>query len=139
MTLAYLLDTNIVSEPLTKKPSKTVLGKLREHEGRLALAAPVWHELVFGCERLAKSKKRRLIEAYLSEVVGPSLPILAYDEAAAAWHGKERARLEKRGRPPTFVDGQIAAIAVTQNLVLVTANTRDFRRFEGLVVENWRR
>jgi tRNA(fMet)-specific endonuclease VapC len=66
-----------------------------------------------------------------------SFPILPYDEAAATWHGEERARLEALGRPAPFVDGQIAAIAHVHGLVLVTTNDKDFARFKGLPVENW--
>ncbi len=49
----------------------------------------------------------------------------------------QRARLEKRGSPPSFVDGQIAAIAATRGMILVSRNVRDFERFEGLALENW--
>lgn len=66
-----------------------------------------------------------------------SFPILPYDEAAATWHGEERARLESLGTPPPFVDGQIAAIAHVHGLVLVTTNDGDFARFKSLRVENW--
>lgn len=70
-------------------------------------------------------------------MVAPSLPILAYDEAVATRHAAERARLEATGRTVLFVDGQIAATALTHGLVLVTRNVRDFVPFEGLVVEDW--
>ncbi len=66
-----------------------------------------------------------------------SFPILEYDSAAAEWHAAERARLEKAGETPPFVDGQIAAIASVNYLVLVTANEADFRRFNGLQVQSW--
>jgi len=65
-----------------------------------------------------------------------SFPILPYDEAAA-WHSQERARLENLGRPAPYVDGQIAAIAHVNGLVLVTVNTKDFDQFRELKVENW--
>lgn len=87
--------------------------------------------------RLPASKKRSAIEAYLEEAVRRALPILPYDEQAATWHAKERARLGKRGRPPSAADGQIASIARINELVVVTANVKDFRRFEGLEIENW--
>ena len=58
-------------------------------------------------------------------------------QEAALWHGKQRASLEARGLKPAFADGQIAAIAATQGLVLVTRNTSDFEVFEGLEVLNW--
>ena len=58
---------------------------------------------------------------------------------AAGWHGQERARLEALGKSAPFVDGQIAAIAQVNELVLVTANIKDFSQFRGLKVENWQR
>jgi tRNA(fMet)-specific endonuclease VapC len=138
VTRLYLLDTNVLSEPLRVTPDEAVMDALRTHEGESATAAPVWHELWFGCERLRPSRRRTLIETYLREVVAASLPILPYDREAAAWHSAERARLSKGGRPPPFVDGQIAAIAATNDLVLVTANAVDFGRFRDLRVEDWR-
>ena len=63
--------------------------------------------------------------------------MLPYDEAAARWHGEERARLEALGRPAPFVDGQIAAIAQANGLILVTTNSKDFARLKELTVENW--
>jgi tRNA(fMet)-specific endonuclease VapC len=110
---------------------------LSEHDGELATCSIVWHELRFGVSRLPASKKRSAIEAYLEEAVRGALPILPYDEAAASWHANERARLGKRGRPPSAADGQIASIARVNELVVVTANVKDFRRFEGLEIENW--
>jgi tRNA(fMet)-specific endonuclease VapC len=65
------------------------------------------------------------------------MTILPYDERAAEWHAKERARLTFLGQMPSFVDGQIAAIAKVNNLILVTRNTSDFKKFSGLKLENW--
>lgn len=137
MTLRYLLDTNVLSEPLRPIPNERVMQRLAAAGDTLATAAVVWHELRFGAARLSASTKRRTIEAYLDEVVKATLPILAYDEAAASWHASERARLVTSGRTPPFVDGQIAAIAAVNGLVLVTANVADYGAFSGLVLENW--
>jgi tRNA(fMet)-specific endonuclease VapC len=113
--------------------------RLGAHEGELATCAIVWHELVYGASRLPRGRKRSAIEAYLDEAVRVALPILPYDEASAGWHARERARLSRGGRPPSGADGQIAAIAAVNELVLVTSNLRDFRRFQGLLLEDWRR
>lgn len=137
MTLRYLLDTNIVSSPISKVPNQEIVRRLAQHGNECAISAPVWHELAYGCRRLPRGKRRTALENYLQDVVRVSFPILPYHEVAAAWHSQERARLENLGRPAPYVDGQIAAIAHVNGLVLVTVNTKDFDRFRELEVENW--
>jgi tRNA(fMet)-specific endonuclease VapC len=137
VSLRFLLDTNVLSEPLRQVPNRRLLDRLDRHIGTMGLAAPTWHELRFGCERLPRSRRREQIEDYLATVVRVDFPILPYDEEAAAWHARERARLLPRGETPPFVDGQIAAIASVNELVLVTANGSDFATFEGLRIEDW--
>ena len=111
--------------------------QLRDHESEIAIPAPVWHELRFGCARLAPSRRRQAIEHYIEDVVLASFPVLEYDQEAADWHAIERARLGALGRTPPFVDGQIAAIAHINGLTLVTSNTSDFQLFKGLRVRSW--
>lgn len=110
---------------------------LRRHENQIATATIVWHELLFGCNRLPDSKKRQTIERYLKEVVEPNIPILPYDANSATWHAAERARLVNMGKTPPFADGQIAAIAKVNDLILVTNNMSDYADFLDLLVENW--
>ncbi|OLE58252.1 MAG: hypothetical protein AUI36_13810 [Cyanobacteria bacterium 13_1_40CM_2_61_4] len=126
-----------MSSPISRAPNPEILKRLEKHGHESAIAAPVWHELTYGCHRLPRGKRRTALETYLADVVQASFPILPYDEAAAAWHGRERARLEDLGRPAPYVDGQIAAIAHTSGLTLVTINTRDFTRFKDVQIENW--
>ena len=139
MSIRFLLDTNVVSEPLRSVPNRRLLARLDRHVGTMGIGAPTWHELRFGCERLPRSRRREHIEDYLATVVQADFPILPYDAAAAAWHGRERARLAARGGTPAFVDGQIAAIASVNELVLVTANGPGFAIFEGLRIQDWTR
>lgn len=135
--MSYLLDTNVLSEPVKPDPDAGVMAGLKSTPGMIATAGPVWHQLLFGCYRLPDSSRRRTLEQYLFQVLAPSLPVLPYDEPAANWHASERARLESRGLTPPFVDGQIAAIAKVRGLVLVTRNVAHFEPFEGLPVEDW--
>lgn len=137
--MRFLLDTNIVSAPVAKKPNAEVVARLEARSRHCAVPAPVWHELNFGCQRLPAGKRRRALLSYLTRVVKVAFPILPYDEAAAGWHAMERARLEKLGRPAPYVDGQIAAIASTAGLILVTQNTRDFEGYSDLEVVDWSR
>lgn len=136
MILRYLLDTNTISEPARPVPNPGILRKLEQHAEEVAIASPVWHELWFGCERLPPSPKRTRIEDYLRAL--GTLPLLPYDSAAAEWHAAERARLEAAGRAPSFVDGQIAAVAWVNDLTLVTSNRRHFESFGDLRIEDWR-
>lgn len=138
MSLRYLLDTGVISERLRPSPNRGIAAGMDRHGDEIALASPVWHELVFGCALLPPSRKRRAIERFLYEVVAPTLPILGYDSAAAEWHGRERARLAREGRPPPFVDGQIAAVAKVNDLAIVTMDVRDYLIFEGIEVRDWR-
>jgi tRNA(fMet)-specific endonuclease VapC len=133
----YLLDTNVLSEGVKSTPDGHVMDMLQRHQHEIVTAAPVWHELRYGCLRLSPSRKRELIEVYLEDVVWRNLDILPYDERAAGWHAAERARLASLGQTPSFVDGQIAAVARVNSLILVTRNIADFSIFEDLEIQNW--
>jgi tRNA(fMet)-specific endonuclease VapC len=133
----FLLDTNILSEPLRPAPNPRVMESLVRSSGLTATATVVFHEMLYGCYRLPNSRKRQAIEAYLREEVEAKLLLLPYDTEAAKWHASERARLVKLGKTPSYVDGQIAAISVVNNLVLVTNNEADYADFQGIQIENW--
>lgn len=137
MSLLYLLDTNVVSEPTRSSPRERVVQRINRYEGQIAIASVVWHELLYGLELLPRSHRRDRLESYLNDDVLPKMPILNYDTAAAEWHARERVRLTARGQTPKFTDGQIAAVAAVNGLTLVTFNVADFERFEGLRVESW--
>ena len=136
--MRFLLDTNVLSEPLKPAPNPGIQGNLIRFAGEIAIAAPVWHEALFGLERMPTSRRRRALEAYLHDFVRIRMPILAYDAAAAEWHAAERARLTRVGRVTPYTDSQIAAIAVTNGLELVTINHQDFRGFHDLKLVDWR-
>ena len=133
----FLLDTNILSEPLRPVPNPRVMESLVRFSGLTATATVVFHEMLYGCYRLPNSRKRQGIEAYLRQEVEAKLLLLPYDTQAAKWHASERARLVKLGKTPSYVDGQIAAIAVVNDLVLVTNNEADYADFQGIQIENW--
>jgi tRNA(fMet)-specific endonuclease VapC len=135
--MRYLLDTNIIAEPTKPQPNQKVLDRLTQFEGEVAISSVTWHELWFGTERLAPSRRRQNLEDYLQNLVTANLPILSYTPEAAKWFASERSRLLKIGLPPSYPDGQIAAIAQVNHLILVTRNGSDFVHFDGLNLENW--
>jgi tRNA(fMet)-specific endonuclease VapC len=136
VSVAYLLDTNVISEPLRSKPNPRLLQRLQEHRQEIAIASVVWHELWFGCYRLPPSAKRTAVETYLNDVVA-LIPVLPYDEKAAHWHAAERARLTSLGKTPPFADGQIASVASVNDLSLVTVNLSDYTHFQEVQVISW--
>lgn len=129
----YLLDTNIVSE-LLKNP-----------QGRLAekMLASGWEKysctsIIVACElRYGAAKRQSPKLTFNVEQVLASLPALPFQDSADATYAIIRADLEQRGLPIGCHDLLIAAHAFSLDLIVVTANEREFSRIPDLKVENW--
>lgn len=108
---------------------------------RLARVAPeeqftssvTFGELVYGAHR---TDRAGALLGRIEEALS-GLPILPFDTAAARVYGELRARLERGGTPIGDADTRIAAIALSRDLTVLTANTRHFERVAGLRTENW--
>jgi tRNA(fMet)-specific endonuclease VapC len=137
MGLKYLLDANILSEPVKKQPNQNVIEAFSKKVGSYCTCVTVWHELLYGIALLDPSKKKDSLNAYLESLVRGGLKILSYDEQAARWFAQERARLSRVGVSVPMADGEIASISAINNLTLVTRNVSDFKNYEGLALENW--
>lgn len=135
--ISYLLDTNILSEPVVAQPDPFVLERIKADSNALAISSVTWQEAVYGMLLLPAGRRREQIEDYLFRRIRPSLPIIGFDERAAQWQAEQRARLRQMGRTASYPDAQIAAIAAVNDLVLVTRNVADFADFTGLRIENW--
>jgi tRNA(fMet)-specific endonuclease VapC len=133
----YLLDSNILSEPTRRVPDPNVLRHLRDHRSKVVTATPVIHEMRYGIARLPEGGRREALRGYLNRLLSQPITVLPYDLASALWHADQRAALAATGRPPPFADGQIAAIAATNGLILVTRILADFRGFRDLRMANW--
>ncbi|MDD5395532.1 MAG: type II toxin-antitoxin system VapC family toxin [Thiothrix sp.] len=137
MGLKYLLDANILSEPTKKQPDGNVLHKLDVYAGQYCTAVTVWHEMHYGVERMADSKRRDSLLAYIESLGQSGLMVLPYEKAAGQWLARERGKLSKKGIAIPFADGEIAAVAFCNRLTFVTRNVDDFRIYDGLAIENW--
>ena len=136
--MKYLLDANILSELLRLRPEPAVARLVTRHEAGCVTSSVVYLELWSGVELVGDTARGRYLRDGYQRMFGTGgLPVLPFDSDAARWLARERARLVAAGRPPPLLDAQIAATAVTRNLILVTRNTRDFECFEGLRLENW--
>ena len=131
--MKFLLDTNICVF-LIRRKSVPTLTEIRKHNpADLCISTVTVAELEYGCDRSADPAKNRLA---LTEFLSP-FTILPFDDAAARAYGKTRTELEKAGTPIGSMDLMIAAHAVSKKLVVVTNNTREFERVDGLSVEDW--
>lgn len=127
-----MLDTNIVSEAM-RDPRGTVAKRIQSVEGsQICCSIVVAAELRFGAAKHGGSLWIERVDQALS-----SLSILPLGAPVDKTYGRIRAALERAGTPIGPNDLLIAAHALSQSMILVTANEREFRRVEGLVVENW--
>ena len=131
--MKYMLDTNICIYAIKNKPEK-VLNTLKEklNDG-ICISAITLAELAHGVEKsAARDKNRAALLRFLS-----ILTVLPFDDLAAAEYGEVCANLQRKGTPIGTMDMLIAAHSKTEGLILVTNNTREFERVEGLILENW--
>ncbi len=132
--MRFMLDTDSCIALIKRKPAK-MLDKLTSHApGDVGLSTVTFAELRYG---VAKSAQRERNSQALDEFLLP-LEIADFDETAADAYGEVRTTLEKAGTPIGPLDTQIGAHALSLGSVLVTHNTREFRRIPGLAVEDWR-
>ena len=132
----YLLDTNVVSEPAKPRPDAAVVALIAEHETACTISALTWHELRYGVGRLQPGRRRDALAAYVN-LLPSRFPILVYDAPAADWHATLRVRDAAAGTGRPFADGQIAAIAATNSLTLITRNVADFSGIEDIGLDDW--
>lgn len=133
--MPYLLDTNICSYALKQKPLE-VYRKLAETEpSEVFVSVVTVYELATGCE---KSAKRDILFPQVQNFLRP-FTLLHFQESHAYRAGLLRAELEKAGTPVGPYDLLLAAQALADGLILVTNNTREFRRIKKLTIENWSR
>jgi tRNA(fMet)-specific endonuclease VapC len=148
--MKYMLDTNICIYIIKEKPKK-VLDKFQTcnigdrmkvcsqtswacpEEGKICISMVTFAELQYGVE---KSQYKDKNQTALASFLGP-IEILPFEQNAAIKYGSIRADLENQGRIRGAYDLMIAAHAIAENLILVTNNTKEFKRITDLSLENW--
>lgn len=130
--LKYLLDTNIVIYVLKRRP-KEVLEVFNINASRMAISSITLSELLYGAEKSQNiDRNLEAIEEFISH-----LDVLPYDAKASQHYGQIKAALEKKGEIIGENDIHIAAHAISQGLILVSNNLREFKRVPNLAFENW--
>jgi len=134
--LKYLLDTNIISEFVSKKPSQKVLDYINSlDENDIYLSVITIGEIRFGIEKLDKENQKKKIKM-LSDWLENDLiqrfngRILDVDlEIMLKW-GEVNAQLQKIGKPMPIMDSLIASSCLAKELILITRNEKDFYSFD---------
>ena len=130
--MRFLLDANIVSE-LMRHPRERVAQRVAKvGQQRVCTSIIVAAELRYGASKKGSPALSRLLEAVLEP-----LDVVALEPPVDAVYGELRASLERIARLMGANDLLIAAHALALGATLVTANEREFRRVERLLVENW--
>lgn len=135
----YLFDTDVLSALAKKRRPEGLMNRLAATPVAAQFTTAITAaEIYYGLFRMrAEDGAGARLMAFFEDQVFPRLTILPFDRADARTYGRVRATLDRRDRPRFEADLQIAAIALTRRLTLVTGNVCHFEGIPGLKVENW--
>lgn len=131
--MKYILDMNICIYIIKKHPIHVLNRLQKEDISDICLSSITLAELEYGVQKSERIAQNSLA---LAEFLSP-IEIVPFDENAAMEFGKIRAVLERKGRLIGEYDLMIAAHAIALDLILVTNNSREFKRVSDLKIENW--
>jgi tRNA(fMet)-specific endonuclease VapC len=130
--MIYLLDTNICIYVINEQPSHVLQRLIQVGRESLVISTVTVAELAFGAEKSQRSGSRAKLENFLSK-----FPILDWNQDAAWMYGRVRKSLEGKGQRIGERDLLLACHALALDATMVTNNTREFERVDGLKLENW--
>lgn len=130
--MRYLLDTNICIYLMQRHPPQVLRRLEALRQGDAVMSVVTLAELRAGLEMQAANRAH---DEQVLNLLIRRIPVLPFDEAAAASYGVLRAAVRERNR--NALDRLIAAHAVSSACTLVTNNEADFQGYPGLIVENW--
>lgn len=130
--MKYMLDTNMCI--YAQKNNPNVISRIKENfQQGLAISSITLAELEYGVQASVNVEKNMVALLKFLSIV----EILPFDSGASVEYGKICANLRKKGTPIGTMDMLISAHAKSENLIVVTHNTREFKRVEGLQLEDW--
>ncbi|WP_230659141.1 type II toxin-antitoxin system VapC family toxin [Psychrobacter sp. I-STPA10] len=130
--MKYVLDTNTLIY-FFKGMGQVASYIYNCHPQDIAIPAIVLYELYVGIEKSTHPNKRiTQLETLLTQV-----QVLPFNQQEAKISAMIRAQLEQNGTPIGHYDIQIAGTTLTHNAILVTHNTKEFSRVEGLQIIDW--
>ncbi len=130
--MMYLLDTNICIYIINEQPAQVVQRLIQAGRESLAISTVTVAELAFGIAKSKREGSRIKLENFLSQ-----FPIVDWNQEAAWMYGNVRKALEAKGQRIGERDLLLACQALALDATMVTNNTREFERVDGLKWENW--
>lgn len=131
--MKYMLDTNIIIYAIKHNPLNVYERLKSIDENDLSISSITYSELMYGVEKSKHSNQNRV--ALL--IMLARIHVVDFDMKAAEEYGRIRATLESNGSVIGSMDLLIASHAKSRGLTLVTNNVKEFKRVEGLAIENW--
>ena len=125
--MMFLVDANVLSEPIRPAPDPRVVEWLSAHEEELVVDAVVLGELSVGILGYPAGRKRAALERWFESVV-QAIECLPWDAGVSLRWARMVSQLKRKGQSLPLLDSMIAATALHHGLTVVTRNTRDFQR-----------
>ena len=133
--MKYVLDTNVVA--LLMKGEPNVIGHLqRVARTDVCMPQPVVAEITYGLQRLSRSKRKDALVSRF-ELLKTEIRRAAWTDEVSEAFGGIKSALERKGERIEDFDAAVAAHALTEGCVLVSANLKHMTRVPGLQVEDW--
>jgi tRNA(fMet)-specific endonuclease VapC len=127
-----MLDTNICIYIMNKRPIGVAEQFAEFDSDEIGISSIVVGELSFGANKSNSARTKQVLHDFLEPIT-----LVDFDVQAAYKYGEVRAALEQAGNPIGPHDTQIAAHALLLNATLVTNNLKEFKKVQGLKLENW--
>lgn len=135
--MEFLIDSNVLSEPIKLVPDPIVVAWLRKHESKLAVDPMIIGEIRFGILRLAQGKKRKSMEQWFEAVVA-RIQCLSWNAEFGHRWAELVVSLRAKGKAMPLQDSFIATSALVHDLPIVTRNEADFAHCGVRVINPFR-
>jgi predicted nucleic acid-binding protein len=132
--VAFLTDSNVLSEGVKPQPDERVTRWLEENESEIVVDSVILGEVRLGVLQLPVGRRRQALEQWFEQTVR-GVACLAWDEDTALCWAELLADLRRKGQSMPILDSMIAATARVHGLTMATRNVRDFKA-AGLRVVN---
>ena len=129
----YLLDTNICIFAINKRPKNILEIIKNKSKSGIFISSLTVAELEYGVENSKYIEDNRIALLKFLSIFN----VLNFDDMDAAPYGKLKTKLKKNGQIIGPIDMLLAAQAISKELIFVTNNVDEFKRIDGLKIEDW--